>query len=52
MEFYDSFGMTRDVASRPETNMYGIRSLFSCKYLFDYMGDDADISKTYTEKDG
>lgn len=52
MEFYDSFGMTRDVASRPETNMYGIRSLLSCKYLFDYMGDDADISKSFTEKDG
>lgn len=52
MEFYDSLGMTRDVASRPETNMYGIRSLLSCKYLFDYMGDDADISKSFTEKDG
>ena len=52
MEFYDSLGMTRDVASRPETNMYGRRSLLSCKYLFDYMGDDADISKSFTEKDG
>ena len=52
MEFYDSLGMTRDVASRPDTNMYGIRSLLSCKYLFDYMGDDADISKSFTEKDG
>ena len=52
MEFYDSLGMTRDVAPRPDTNMYGIRSLLSCKYLFDYMGDDADISKSFTEKDG
>lgn len=52
MEFYESLGMTRDVASRPDTNMYGIRALLSCKYLFDYMGDDADISKSFTEKNG
>lgn len=52
MTFYESLGMTRDVASRPDTNMYGVRALLSCKYLFDYMGDDADISKSFTEKNG
>lgn len=52
MEFYESLGMTRDVASRPDTNMYGIRSLLSCKYLFDYMGDDTDISNSFTDEDG
>ena len=52
MQFYEALGMTRDVASRPDTNMYGIRSLLSCKYLFDYMGDDTDISNSFTEKNG
>lgn len=52
MEFYDALGMTRDVASRPNTNMYGIRSLLSCKYLFDYMGDDTDINDSFTDEDG
>ncbi len=52
MEFYEALGITRDVASRPNTNYYGLRPLLSCKYLFDYMGDDADISKSFTDKDG
>ncbi|MEE1218741.1 MAG: YfhO family protein [Ruminococcus sp.] len=39
MKFYDSLGVTRDVASRPDTNYYGIRSFLSCKYLFDYVDD-------------
>lgn len=45
MEFYDSIGVTRDVASRPEATYYGIRGLLSCKYLFDRLGDDEDFEK-------
>ena len=39
MEFYDSIGVQRDVASRPDTTHYGLRGLTSVKYLFD---DDHD----------
>lgn len=35
MEFYDSIGVQRDVASRPDTTHYGLRALTSVKYLFD-----------------
>lgn len=34
MDFYTSIGQTRDVASRMETNLYPLRSLFSVKYYF------------------
>lgn len=34
MEFYDSMGVTRDVASRPENSYYGVRALTSVKYQF------------------
>ncbi|MBE6781993.1 MAG: hypothetical protein E7540_04665 [Ruminococcaceae bacterium] len=33
MEFYEFVGENRDVASRPETNIYPIRSMLSVKYL-------------------
>ena len=39
MDFYKSVGVERSVASRPETDVYGIRSLLSVKYLFDYNKD-------------
>ena len=42
MEFYDSIGMTRDVASRPETGRYTLRGLFSVKYYFDEIKDDME----------
>lgn len=42
MDFYDTIGVTRDVASRPETDQYGIRGLLSCKYLFDVKYDNKD----------
>ncbi len=35
MDFYSSIGITRDVASRPETTSYTLRGLFSVKYYFD-----------------
>ena len=39
MQFYDALGITRDVASRPDLDVYGLRPFLSCKYLFDYRGD-------------
>lgn len=38
--FYPTLGVDRDVGSRPEAKYYGIRSLLSVKYLFDYPDDD------------
>lgn len=40
MEFYDSIGITRDVASRAETTSYTLRGLFSVKYYFDEIKDN------------
>lgn len=39
MNFYPSIGVTRDVASRPDLSLYGVRALTSCKWLF-YHGDN------------
>ena len=33
MQFYDALGITRDVASRPDLDVYGLRPFLSCKYL-------------------
>lgn len=35
MEFYESIGVTRNVASRPETSHYALRGLTSVRWLFD-----------------
>ena len=40
MEFYRRLGMERDVASRPETRLYGLRGLLSVKYLFAVNGSE------------
>ena len=41
MDFYEAVGVTRDVASRPETKNYALRELFSVKYYFDKVdGED------------
>lgn len=40
MEFYTEIGQTRDVASRMETKLYGLRGLFSVKYYFSELNDD------------
>lgn len=42
MEFYDSIGITRDVASRAEPASYTLRGLFSVKYYFDRVRDDME----------
>lgn len=34
MKFYKSLDITRDVASEPDTESYGLRGLLSCRYLF------------------
>ncbi len=34
MDFYTSIGQTRDVASRMDTDLYALRSLFSVRYYF------------------
>ena len=40
MEFYESIGVTRDVASRPDTTHYALRGLTSVHWLFDDDHDD------------
>lgn len=53
MKFYEALDITRDVASRPNTDAYAIRSLLSCKYLFDYEGDGDKGSKySFINEDG
>ncbi|MCD8026582.1 MAG: YfhO family protein [Clostridiales bacterium] len=53
MQFYDSMSITRDVASRPSTDSYGLRSFLSCKYLFDYAGDGEQGSEnSFINEDG
>ncbi len=46
MEFYDSIGITRDVASRAEPKHYTLRSLFSVKYYFERV-EDIDPEKPF-----
>ena len=54
MQFYDKMGITRDVASRPDYNAYGLRTLFSCKYFFDDMLDsnDPEYDECFEDKNG
>ncbi len=40
MEFYESIGVQRDVASRPDTSHYALRGLTSVRWLFDDDHDD------------
>lgn len=48
MDFYNTIGSVRDVASRPETEYYGVRGLLSVKYLFDAPDDGADFVNAET----
>ncbi len=47
MEFYKFIGEKRDVASRPSTNVYSIRSLLSVKYLL-----NLEDEESFTDDDG
>ncbi len=46
MEFYDSIGITRDVASRVETKYYTLRGFLSVKYYFERI-EDMDEEKPF-----
>ncbi len=48
MEFYPTIGVQRDVASRPDTTVYGLRGLTSCEWLFDPL----DFGKSFTDSAG
>ncbi len=43
MEFYDSIDVQRDVASRPDHNVYAIRGLLSVQYYFDTSDGTCDM---------
>ena len=47
MDFYKFIGENRDVASRPDTDVYAIRSLLSVKYLI-----QQEEKTSFTDKDG
>lgn len=51
MEFYNSIGITRDVASRTNCDYYALRGLFSCKYLFDSNEKGSDDFASNKDKD-
>ena len=51
MDFYNSIGVERTVASRPGTEVYAIRSLLSVRYLFDYAQLSGDVQLYYKEAD-
>jgi uncharacterized membrane protein YfhO len=44
MEFYPSIGVQRDVGSRPDVSVYGLRGLTSCRWLFDPVGSGKDFA--------
>ena len=44
MDFYPTFESARDVASRPSTELYPLRSLLSVKYLFDDPTDEENFA--------
>ena len=50
MEFYDFIDENRDVASRPDTDLYSIRSLLSVKYLINQQGETSFVDESGTPK--
>ena len=44
MDYYKSIGVERSVGSRPDSEVYAIRSFLSCKYLFDNITDSKDFA--------
>lgn len=48
MEFYPTIGVQRDVASRPDTTVYGLRGLTSCRWLF----SPKSSSQSFTDATG
>ncbi|HCM24229.1 MAG TPA: hypothetical protein DHW78_07905 [Ruminococcaceae bacterium] len=50
MEFYPTIGVTRDVGSRPSVDVYAIRGLLSCQWLFDPINHGQDFVDPGTSK--
>jgi uncharacterized membrane protein YfhO len=48
MEFYPSIGVQRDVGSRPDVSVYGLRGLTSCRWLF----SPSSTGKTFVDSAG
>ena len=48
MEFYPTIGVTRDVGSRPDTSVYGLRALTSTRWLFDPISVGKDFTSSGT----
>lgn len=46
VEFYKSIGVSRGVASRPDSSHYALRSLTSVHWLFEYANDENWINKS------
>ena len=50
MDFYKSIGVSRSVGSRPESDVYALRSLTSVRWLFDYAQPEGDV-QLYSKKE-
>lgn len=50
MDFYPELDITRDVASRPDTDSYALRSFLSVKYLFDNPANENNFYSNETYK--
>jgi hypothetical protein len=48
MQFYPTIGVQRDVGSRPDVSVYGLRGLTSCRWLF----DPESTGKSFTDSNG
>ena len=44
MSFYPTIGVQRDVGSRPEATVYGLRAFTSCRWLFDPVSSGKNFS--------
>lgn len=52
LEFYPTVGVTRDVASRADPSVFGLRGLFSVKYYFYYKPDADAAAKKAGDESG
>lgn len=46
MRFYPSIGVERSARSKPDTLVYGVRALTSCRWLFDYVDKSTHFKNT------
>ncbi len=52
MEFYPEVGVTRDVSSKPDYDLYALRALLSVKYLYADSYDVYDAPENYSPIEG